>query len=121
MKQYHSNILAFMVQPPDGHEVYRQRLRNLPSLSQDNLEPLFHHLEADLGDQQTGLVLIHQRLQKGLGFILHLGSADGEHRINRGVPHGGSECHLSGGPKILIRVAQPEQVLGWAALVAIIQ
>jgi len=48
MKQYHSDILTFMAQPPDGHEVLRQRLRNLPSLSQDNLEPLFHHLEADL-------------------------------------------------------------------------
>ncbi|MCH7713064.1 MAG: hypothetical protein IIC99_05530, partial [Chloroflexi bacterium] len=48
MKQYHSDILTFMAQPPDAHEVLRQRLRNLPSLSQDNLEPLFHHLEADL-------------------------------------------------------------------------
>ena len=48
MMRYHSDILTFMAQPPDGHEVFRQRMRNLPKLSQNNLEPLFHNLEADL-------------------------------------------------------------------------
>ena len=48
MKQYHADILSFMTQPPDGHELLRQRLRNLPNLSRENLEPLFHTMEADL-------------------------------------------------------------------------
>jgi hypothetical protein len=48
MQQYRADILSFMAQPPDGYEVFRQRLRNLPALSDDNLEPLFHSMEADL-------------------------------------------------------------------------
>ena len=48
MGRYHADILAFMAQPPDGYELFRQRLRNLPDLSNSNLEPLFHNLEADL-------------------------------------------------------------------------
>lgn len=48
LKQYHADILTFMAQPPDGYAVLRQRLRNLPELSMDNTEPLFHNAEADL-------------------------------------------------------------------------
>ena len=48
MELYHADTLRFMAQPPDGHEVLRQRMRNLPNLSQENPEPLFHNLEADL-------------------------------------------------------------------------
>jgi hypothetical protein len=48
MERYHADILAFMAQPPDGYELFRQRLRNLPELSSTNLEPLFHNLEADM-------------------------------------------------------------------------
>ena len=48
MERYHADILTFMAQPPDDYELFRQRLRNLPSLSSINLEPLFHNLEADL-------------------------------------------------------------------------
>ena len=48
IQQYHADILTFMAQHPDGHEVLRQRLRNLPAISQDNTSPLFHNLEADL-------------------------------------------------------------------------
>ena len=48
MERYHADILAFMAQPPDDYELFRQRLRNLPQLSNNNLEPLFHNLEADL-------------------------------------------------------------------------
>ncbi|MEK7815173.1 MAG: hypothetical protein AAB291_04550, partial [Chloroflexota bacterium] len=48
MQRYRADILAFMAQPPDDYEVFRQRLRNLPALSEDNLEPLFHSMEADL-------------------------------------------------------------------------
>ena len=48
MERYHTDILAFMAQPPDGYEVFRQRLRNLPELSFENTEPLFHNVEADL-------------------------------------------------------------------------
>jgi hypothetical protein len=48
MQRYRADILSFMAQPLDGYEVVRQRLRNLPALSEDNLEPLFHSMEADL-------------------------------------------------------------------------
>ena len=42
LQSYHSDVLAFMAQPPDGFEVLRQRLRNLPKLSSANPEPLIH-------------------------------------------------------------------------------
>ncbi|PKB59395.1 MAG: hypothetical protein BZY83_02005 [SAR202 cluster bacterium Casp-Chloro-G2] len=48
MESYHRDILTFMSQPPDGFELLRQRLRNLPDVSSKNTEPVFHHLEADL-------------------------------------------------------------------------
>ena len=48
MERHHANILTFMAQPPDEYEVFRQRLRNLPELSSENTEPLFHNAEADL-------------------------------------------------------------------------
>ena len=48
MQRYHADILAFMAQPPDDYELLRERLRNLPDLSKDNQEPLFHNMEADL-------------------------------------------------------------------------
>ena len=48
MERYHADILDFMAQPPDAYELFRQRLRNLPGLSSDNTEPLFHNVEADL-------------------------------------------------------------------------
>lgn len=48
MAAYHSDILTFMSQPPDGYELLRQRLRSLPGLSSRNTEPLFHSLEADI-------------------------------------------------------------------------
>ena len=45
---YHRDILTFMAQPPDDYELFRQRLRNLPGLSVENTEPLFHSMEADV-------------------------------------------------------------------------
>ncbi len=48
MQRYHSDVLAFMGQPPDHYEPLRERLRNLPELSSENLNPLFHTVEADL-------------------------------------------------------------------------
>ena len=48
MEQYHADILMFMAQPPDSFELFRQRLRNLPELSDNNREPLFHNLEAGI-------------------------------------------------------------------------
>ncbi|MDP6548653.1 MAG: hypothetical protein QF659_01080 [Dehalococcoidia bacterium] len=48
IQRYHADILTFMSQPPDGFEVFRQRLRNLPGLSAENPEPLLHNLEASL-------------------------------------------------------------------------
>ena len=48
MESYHQDILTFMAQPPDDYELFRQRLRNLPDVSSDNPEPVFHNLEADV-------------------------------------------------------------------------
>ncbi|MBQ11461.1 MAG: hypothetical protein CMJ45_07925 [Planctomyces sp.] len=48
LQSYHADVLAFMAQPPDGFEILRQRLRNLPKLSSANPEPLIHNLEADM-------------------------------------------------------------------------
>ena len=48
LEQYHQDILAFMAQPPDDYELLRQRLRNLPDISIDDPEPVFHALEADV-------------------------------------------------------------------------
>ncbi|MDE0718999.1 MAG: hypothetical protein OSB75_00390 [Dehalococcoidia bacterium] len=48
MESYHQDILTFMAQPPDDYELLRQRLRNLPAVSIENPEPVFHHLEADV-------------------------------------------------------------------------
>ena len=48
MQAYHQDILTFMAQPPDDFELLRQRLRNLPDVSINNPEPVFHHLEADV-------------------------------------------------------------------------
>lgn len=65
MQRYHADILAFMAQPPDDYELLRQRLRNLPDLSKDNQEPLFHNMEADLVYNTGGnLALVPPILRK---------------------------------------------------------
>ena len=65
MEKYHDDIRAFMAQPPDGYELLRQRLRNLPDLSIDNQEPLTHNVEADLVyNTGGGLNLIPPILRK---------------------------------------------------------
>ena len=48
MERYHRDVLVFMQQPLDHYEPLRERLRNLPQLSSENLDPLFHTVEADL-------------------------------------------------------------------------
>ena len=71
MVSYHRDILTFMAQPPDGYEVLRQRLRNLPGLSAWNLEPLFHSLEADVAYTTGGdLRLVPPILRKYWGHFL---------------------------------------------------
>ena len=45
--RYNRDILTFMTQPPDHFERLGARLRNLPKVSAQNPEPLFHHAEAD--------------------------------------------------------------------------
>ena len=71
MVSYHQDILTFMAQPPDGYEVLRQRLRNLPGLSVWNLEPLFHSLEADVAYTTGGdLRLVPPILRKYWGHFL---------------------------------------------------
>ena len=47
MQRYHRDVLEFMSQPPDHWEPLRRRLRDLPEVSSDNTEPVFHHIEAD--------------------------------------------------------------------------
>ena len=54
MESYHHDILTFMAQPPDDYELLRQRLRNLPDISIDNPEPVFHNLEADVAYTTAG-------------------------------------------------------------------
>ena len=68
---YHRDILAFIAQPPDDYEMLRQRLRNLPGLSGENTEPLFHSLEADLPYTTGGdLGLVPPILRKYWGYFL---------------------------------------------------
>lgn len=74
MEGYHDDILAFMAQPPDDYELLRQRLRNLPDLSIDNQEPLFHNLEADLVYNTGGnLALVPPILRKYWSQFLQWG------------------------------------------------
>jgi len=65
IERYHADILAFMAQPPDDFEVFRQRLRDLPELSADNPEPLLHNVEAALVyDTGGNLALVPPILRK---------------------------------------------------------
>jgi len=74
LQRYHSDILAFMAQPPDDYEVFRQRLRNLPDLSNENQEPLIHNVEADLVYNTGGnLALVPPILRKYWGRFLKTG------------------------------------------------
>ncbi len=74
LASYHRDILAFMAQPPDDYELLRQRLRNLPGLSGENTEPLFHSLEADLPYTTGGdLGLVPPILRKYWGYFLSYG------------------------------------------------
>ena len=75
MERYHADILTFMAQPPDGYEVFRQRLRNLPDLSRENTDPLFHNVEADLVYNTGGsLGLVPPILRKYWSGFLQDGS-----------------------------------------------
>ena len=74
LQSYHSDILVFMTQPPDGFEVLRQRLRNLPKLSSANPEPLIHNLEADMVYNTGGdLALVPPVLRKYWSRFLNQG------------------------------------------------
>ena len=65
LERYHADILLFMSQPPDEFELLRQRLRNLPDLHSENLEPLIHNLEADMVYNTGGdLALVPPVLRK---------------------------------------------------------
>ena len=71
---YHRDILTFMAQPPDEYELLRQRLRNLPGLSSENTEPLFHSLEADVPYTTGGdLSLLPPILRKYWAYFLSEG------------------------------------------------
>ena len=77
MKKYHEDILSFMAQPPDDFEIFRQRLRNLPELSDSNREPLFHNLEAGVVYSTGGnLSLVPPILRKYWDRFLNAGQFD---------------------------------------------
>ena len=74
LKQYHADVLVFMAQPPDRFELLRQRLRNLPGLDAENLEPLLHNLEADMVYNTGGdLALAPPVLRKYWSRALNMG------------------------------------------------
>ena len=74
LASYHRDILTFMAQPPDEYELLRQRLRNLPGLSSENTEPLFHSLEADIPYTTGGdLGLVPPILRRYWGYFLDYG------------------------------------------------
>lgn len=71
LASYHRDILTFMAQPPDAYELLRQRLRNLPELSEANTEPIIHSLEADVLYTTGGsLGLVPPILRKYWGSFL---------------------------------------------------
>ena len=77
LKQYHADVLLFMSQPPDSFEPLRQRLRNLPGLSANNLEPLLHNMEADMVYNTGGnLSLVPLVLRKYWSSALNDGEFD---------------------------------------------
>ena len=77
LEQYHADALVFMSQPPDSFEPLRQRLRNLPGLSSENLEPLLHNLEADMVYNTGGnLSLVPPVLRKYWSRALKYGEFD---------------------------------------------
>ena len=74
LEHYHADIISFMSQPPDDYEVLRQRLRNLPEVSNDNREPLFHTAEGDLVYNTGGnLALVPPILRKYWSHFLNEG------------------------------------------------
>ena len=54
MERYHRDVLEFMRQPPGHYELFRSRLHNIPGLSETNLDPLSHTVEADTVDAVGG-------------------------------------------------------------------
>ena len=64
-QRYWDDAVTFLTQPPDPYEVFRQRLKNLPELSSQNLDPLFHTVEADMVSMVGGdLALVPPILRK---------------------------------------------------------
>lgn len=65
MQRYHEDVLEFMRQPPGHYELFRSRLRNIPELRADNLDGLFHSVEADVvGNVAGDLLLVPPILRK---------------------------------------------------------
>ena len=74
IRHYHADVLEFMKQPPGPYEPFRSRLRNLPELSQDNLDSLVHAIEADVVSMVGGdLDLVPPILRKYWGRFLKPG------------------------------------------------
>ena len=74
MERYHDDVLKFMRQPPGHYELFRSRLRNIPEISEDKLDGLFHSVEADVVYDVAGdLELIPPILRKYWDRLLRPG------------------------------------------------
>ena len=74
MERYHEDVLRFMRQPPGHYELFRSRLRNIPEISEDKLDGLFHSVEADVVYDVAGdLELIPPILRKYWDRLLRPG------------------------------------------------
>ena len=54
MARYRRDVLEFMKQPAGPYELFRSILRNIPGLSEDSLDGLFHSVEADIAFNTGG-------------------------------------------------------------------
>ena len=74
MRRYHADVLEFMKQPPGPYELLRSRLRNIPELSEKNLDGLVHAVEADIVSMVGGdLDLVPPILRKYWDRLLEPG------------------------------------------------
>ncbi|MBI2847083.1 MAG: hypothetical protein HYX82_04290 [Chloroflexi bacterium] len=54
LERYRSDLIGFMLQPPDRYEPLRERFRNLPNLSTGEYPDLYHSGEADMVNMVGG-------------------------------------------------------------------
>ena len=82
MEAYHRDVLDFMAQPPGHYELFRSYLRNIPGLSAENLDPLWHSVEADVvGNVAGDLDLLPPVLRKYWDRFLEPGPWDSWYEV----------------------------------------